>query len=91
MDEDSSDEEEDDSDSDSDSDDASIFSAFSFGANNDAVNFESDGNGEAGEYEMKLSLSSNTLMNLWLIVGLCAVINILAFCMYRDIALKTNY
>jgi len=72
------------------SDDASILSAFSFGANNDAVNVESNGEGEE-QYEMMMSLSSTTLMNVWLIVGVCAVVNVLGCYMCRNKMVSKAY
>lgn len=72
------------------SDDASILSAFSFGANNDAVNVESNGEGEE-QYEMMMSLSSATLMNVWLIVGVCAVVNVLGCYMCRNKMVSKAY
>jgi len=67
------------SDSGSDSDD-DTFSAFSamFGAKQDDSNLDApldDGSAQ----QMKISLSDSTLMNLWLMIGICLVGNAMAF------------
>jgi len=80
----SDDSESDDSDSDDSSDDDDMFSAFSamFGAKQDDSNLDAtldDGSAQ----QMKISLSDSTLMNLWLMIGLCLIGNAMAFCLCR--------
>merc|ERR1712129_268430 len=79
-----SDDDDSDSGSEDDSSDADLFSAFSsmFAAKQDVDNLDAaldDGSSQ----QMKISFNDSTLMNLWLMIGLCLVGNAIAFYLCR--------
>merc|ERR1712129_344555 len=80
-----------DSGSEDDSSDTDLFSAFSsmFAAKqDDDVNNLDATLDDGSAQQMKISLNDSTLMNLWLMIGLCLVGNAIAFYLCRGKATK---